>query len=100
VTCQSRCRSRAKRTKLLPMNPAPPVTRTSTILAGPVVRQRVVRLQPELVRIAVAVGFRRHVDDQGRLGTDALPAVIDEIWNLHEHGILRTDEEFVDRPGR
>ena len=58
-------RASAWRTKLLPMNPAPPVTRTSTILARPVVRQRAVRFEPELVGILIVIGLGRNVQHHG-----------------------------------
>src|SRR5687768_1186229 len=79
VTCQSGWCASAYRTKLLPMKPAPPVMRTSTILAGPVVRQRVVRCEAIFVRIGVVIGLGRHVDHECRFRTDALPAVVHQF---------------------
>src|SRR6185295_4199463 len=96
VTRQSGWLARANLTKLLPMNPAPPVTRTSTILARPVVRQRVVRLEPELVRLGVVVRLGGHVDHERHLGADALPAVVDQVGHLDQHRVLGADEELVD----
>src|SRR6185369_3377694 len=78
VTRQSGWARRAKRTKLLPMNPAPPVTRTSTIFARPVVRQGVVRVETILVGLGVRVRLGRHIDHERHVGRDALPSVIHE----------------------
>src|SRR6187402_1996825 len=97
VTRQSGCCASANRTKLLPMNPAPPVTRTSTILACPVVGERIVRRETVLIRPGVSIGFVRYVDDKGCVGADALPAVVDEVRHLNERRVLDADEEFVDR---
>ena len=66
-------------TKLLPMNPAPPVTRTLTIFAGPVVGERAVRFQTIFVRVVVLIELGGHVDDGGGFGADALPAVVYEV---------------------
>src|SRR5258708_6427448 len=96
VTRQSSCAARAYRTKLDPMKPAPPVTRTLTICSGPIVRQRAVGVQAVLVRIGVPVGLRRHVDDQRHVRADAFPPVVHEVGHLHERRVLAAEEEFVD----
>src|SRR4029453_8164089 len=96
VTRQSECADTAWRTKLEPMKPAPPVTRTSTIFARPVVRQRTVRRDSALVRLGAVVRLVRHVDDQRWLDADAFPAVVDTAGHLDEQRAVHAEEEFVD----
>src|SRR5450759_4188491 len=87
---QSGCAASACRTKLLPMNPAPPVTRTSTIFPAPVVGERPVGLEPELVRLIVPVWLGRRVHHERHRVADALPPVVHQVRHLDEHGILRS----------
>src|SRR5687767_1743189 len=82
------------------MNPAPPVTSTSTIVAGPVVRQRAMRIEAVFVRLTVVVGLGGNVEHGRHLRADALPAVIDERWNLDEEAVLGADEKLVDGVAR
>src|SRR5690606_15413509 len=96
VMRQSSCAWMAQRTKLLPMNPAPPVTRTSTIFAGPVVVERAVRLEAMFVGLGPVVRLVGHVDNERGRQADALPAVVDAVRHPHEHRPLPADEELVD----
>src|ERR1041385_5251068 len=98
TTCVSGRPARSRWTKLDPMNPAPPVTRTrSPILAAPVVRdRRIVRRHAVLVRIPVVVVVRRHVHEVRGLDADPLHAVEDERWDHEQHGIPLAEEELVD----
>ena len=91
--------------KLLPMNPAPPVTSmvilaapSSVLQAGgkpPVVGDLGrVRGQPELVGLVVVVGQGRDAHEERRLGADPLEPVVDAGRDADEDRVLLTDEEL------
>ena len=76
--------------------PAPPVTSTSTIFSRPVVGG-LVRLEAEFIRLGVGARFGRQVQHDCYLGADALPAVIDQRWNLNEDPLFGPEKELVHR---
>jgi len=91
--------------KLLPMNPAPPVTSMVILAASlsvfqaggkpPVVGDLGrVRGQPELVGLVVVVGQGRDAHEERRLGADPLEPVVDAGRDADEDRVLLTDEEF------
>lgn len=91
--------------KLLPMNPAPPVT-SMVISAAPssVFQPRCkapvvgdlggVRRQPELVGLLVVVGEGRDAHEERRLGADCLEPMVDAWRDAEEDRVLVTDEEL------
>src|SRR3954471_5322059 len=95
VTCQSEWAAIACRTKFDPINPAPPVTTTLTILGRPVVRQRAVWFEPILVGLVVLARFDRHVHHERWFRADALPAVVEKIGELYQCWIVRAHEKFI-----
>ena len=55
----------------------------------------VVSVPAEFVGVGVVVGLSHGVDDQGLLGADALPAVIQPRRDLHQRGVVHPDEKLV-----
>jgi len=95
--------------KLLPMNPAPPVTSIVILAASlsvfqtggkpPVVGDLGrVRGQPELVGLVVVVGESRDAHEERRLGADPLEPVVDAGRDADEDRVLLADEEFHKTP--